>query len=115
MQELITHFSLEGVGKKGSIFDPEKLNWMNGLYIKNMSARTLYEYMCTELEYRFGELLPGWSQERIEKAIDVFKGRVITLEELKNELGTLRGQGNVLIPEFTKEMKQYVAMVRSDF
>lgn len=115
MQELITHFSLEGVGKKGSIFDPEKLNWMNGLYIKNMSARTLYEYMCTELEYKFGELLPGWSQERIEKAIDVFKGRVITLEELKNELCTLRGQGNVLIPEFTKEMKQYVAMVRERF
>ena len=37
-QELIAHFSLERIGKTGAIFNREKLDWMNGVYIRKMSA-----------------------------------------------------------------------------
>lgn len=35
MQELIQEFQIDRVGKSPSIFDPEKLLWMNGFYIRN--------------------------------------------------------------------------------
>jgi glutamyl-tRNA synthetase len=36
-QELIDNFSLERIGKTGAIFNREKLNWMNGVYIRRLS------------------------------------------------------------------------------
>jgi len=36
-QQLIDNFSLERVSKTAAIFNREKLDWMNGLYIRNLS------------------------------------------------------------------------------
>ena len=36
-QELIANFSLERIGKTGAIFNREKLDWMNGVYIRKMT------------------------------------------------------------------------------
>jgi glutamyl-tRNA synthetase len=35
-EELIRHFSLERVGKTGAIFNKEKLEWMNGVYVRRL-------------------------------------------------------------------------------
>lgn len=37
LEELINHFSVEGISKSPSIFDIEKLNYMNGEYIRRKS------------------------------------------------------------------------------
>lgn len=47
-QQLIENFSLDRVNKSGAIFDVEKLNWMNGYYLRNMSADSLTDIL---LEY----------------------------------------------------------------
>jgi glutamyl-tRNA synthetase len=39
--ELIEHFGLANVGKSPSVFDPEKLLWLNAHYIKESSPETL--------------------------------------------------------------------------
>jgi glutamyl-tRNA synthetase len=36
-EELIRHFSLERVGKTGAIFNKDKLEWMNGIYVRRLS------------------------------------------------------------------------------
>ena len=36
-EELIKHFSLERVGKTGAIFNRDKLEWMNGIYLRRLS------------------------------------------------------------------------------
>jgi len=36
-EEMIAAFSIEGIGKSGAVFDIEKLNWMNGLYLRQLS------------------------------------------------------------------------------
>jgi len=36
-EELIKHFSLERVGKTAAIFNREKLEWMNGIYLRRLS------------------------------------------------------------------------------
>lgn len=43
MEELIKEFSLERVQKGGAIFDVKKLDWLNGEYMKKMSAEEIYD------------------------------------------------------------------------
>ena len=45
LEYLIQFFSLERLQKSGAIFDITKLNWMNGYYMKNMTAECLYQNM----------------------------------------------------------------------
>ncbi|MEW5705208.1 MAG: glutamate--tRNA ligase [Actinomycetota bacterium] len=41
IDELIQKFSLEAVGKSPAVFDPVKLEWMNGVYIRELSVDEL--------------------------------------------------------------------------
>ncbi|MBF8266599.1 MAG: glutamate--tRNA ligase [Dehalococcoidia bacterium] len=54
-EELIRHFSIERIGKAGAIFSQEKLAWMNGMYIRQMSQEALAGRILPTLE----EALPA--------------------------------------------------------
>lgn len=43
LDELIQKFNLESVGKSPAVFDPAKLEWMNGVYIRELSLDELAE------------------------------------------------------------------------
>lgn len=43
MDELIEIFDIKGISKSPAIFDPEKLRWMNGEYIKAMDFERFYK------------------------------------------------------------------------
>lgn len=47
MRELIERFSLEGINKKSAVFDPQKLEWLNGQHLSRMPAERL-EPLVTE-------------------------------------------------------------------
>ena len=49
-QELVPIFSLERIGKTGAIFNREKLDWMNGVYIRNLSAEDFVQRSLPFLE-----------------------------------------------------------------
>ena len=40
-QELVRHFSLERVSKTAAVFNRQKLDWMNGLYLRNLQSPDL--------------------------------------------------------------------------
>jgi glutamyl-tRNA synthetase len=42
-QALIDNFSLERIGKTGAIFNREKLDWMNGVYIRALSPEDFFD------------------------------------------------------------------------
>ena len=42
-EELITAFSLERIQKSPAVFDAERLNWLNGVYIRQMATEDLLE------------------------------------------------------------------------
>jgi len=42
-QELVDNFSLERVSRTAAVFNQDKLNWMNGVYIRSLSADEFYE------------------------------------------------------------------------
>jgi glutamyl-tRNA synthetase len=43
LKELIKHFALDRVAKKGAVFDVEKLTWMNGSYLRKLSPEELFQ------------------------------------------------------------------------
>jgi glutamyl/glutaminyl-tRNA synthetase len=43
LDELIEQFSFDKVNKSGAVFDLDKLDWINGLYIRKMALDDLYE------------------------------------------------------------------------
>ena len=49
-EELIRHFSLERVNKTGAIFSLEKLNWMNGIYMRRLSPEALAQRLIPWLD-----------------------------------------------------------------
>jgi glutamyl-tRNA synthetase len=48
--DLIKNFSIERIGKAGAIFDQEKLEWMNGAYIRELSPKRFVEEIRPFLE-----------------------------------------------------------------
>ena len=49
-QQLIDGFSLERIGSSPAIFDVQKLDWFNGVYIRGMSISQLLDYVKPFLE-----------------------------------------------------------------
>jgi glutamyl-tRNA synthetase len=49
LDDLVSRFDVEKLGTSASIFDPEKLRWMNGRYIREMDPDDLAEQMLTYL------------------------------------------------------------------
>jgi glutamyl-tRNA synthetase len=85
-EELIRYFTLEAVGKKGAIFDREKLNWINSVYIKKLSPSSILTYIEKELDPTFSTRLRTWNNEQLVKAISLYQERVVTLRELMEEI-----------------------------
>ncbi len=50
LEELIEKFSLERVNKAGAVFDIQKLNWMNGVYIRKLPEDRLIKFLTPFLE-----------------------------------------------------------------
>ncbi len=81
-EELLKEFTLERVGKSGSIFDAEKLRWMNAHYLHTANGAQLRAW---------GEdFLPAAARalprERLETLLELVRGNVATLAELPAEL-----------------------------
>jgi glutamyl-tRNA synthetase len=82
-QELIAHFSLERIGKTGAIFNRGKLDWMNGVYIRKMSADEFFEavqpYLMTD-EEAGKALISG--EEYVRAVLPLVQERARTLLEV---------------------------------
>lgn len=74
LKEFIKEFSVEHLHKKAAIFDHKKLEYFNGLYIRQKSDEDLFPY--------FKKFLPHASDEQIKIIIPVLKDRLIKFSNL---------------------------------
>jgi glutamyl-tRNA synthetase len=49
-EELISHFSLERVGKTAAVFNKAKLEWMNGVYLRKLSPEEFVRHVMPFLD-----------------------------------------------------------------
>jgi len=94
MEELIADFSIEKIQKSGAVFNPEKLDWINGLYIRkkpiteltNLCLPFLIESKLiepyTETSFRTTDTQQIITKNRIEKAVLLYQERMKKLLEI---------------------------------
>lgn len=96
-EQMIELFSLDGVSKKGAIFDHKKLDWMNGYYIRSTDNAQLKTLIEQDVDSSFSQKVEDWSLGQIMTLIELYKQRSHTLKELMNQ-----------IIAFTKKPELYV-------
>jgi glutamyl-tRNA synthetase len=69
-EELVEHFSLERVSKSPAVFDEQKLRWMNGRYLRELSVDDLQ----ARLEKRHGRQIP-------REAVEIAQEKMQTLAD----------------------------------
>lgn len=77
-QELIEKFSLKGVTKNPAIFDTDKLNWLNGKYIRNILPERLIDLCEPLLIEAYGE----HNFEYIKKVVLAFHDRLVLIPDI---------------------------------
>jgi len=83
-EELIAKFSLERCAKSAAIFDPQKLLWMNGEYIRKMNP---YDLTTKALPFVIREnLVKGETAEETKEWVDNVLTKAISLEQEKIKL-----------------------------
>ncbi|MDX6439670.1 MAG: nondiscriminating glutamyl-tRNA synthetase [Gaiellaceae bacterium] len=84
-EELIERFSLERVGASPATFDYDKLDWMNGVYLRAMSPDEYAETLLTYLR----EQGYDWDEQRVRAAAPLVQEKIARLGEFPDFAGFL--------------------------
>lgn len=85
-EELARYFTLSEVGKKSSIFDSKKLEWMNGVYMRKATPEQLLALMVRDVDPAFKTKVAGLDDATLVAWIRLFSARANTLVELMNSI-----------------------------
>ncbi len=81
-EELIRYFSLERVSKTAAVFDHQKLHWMNGVYLRELSQEELMRKIMPVLESDLPESVPRpVSKDYVRQIVPLIQERINTLKE----------------------------------
>jgi len=94
--EMIKYFALENVGKKGSIFDIKKLEWLNGVYIRQLNFENFLKAVEV-LPNNYKKDLEGlWSSEKLRVLFEQYNQRATRLLDLVLDVISLAKAPKVL-------------------
>ena len=84
--EMTEAFTLERLGKSGSVFDPAKLAWMNAHWLHHASGAKIREW----IEHAGAGFLPpaaaAWPPATLERVLEALRGNLARLADLPGEL-----------------------------
>ena len=86
LEELIKVFDLAHVHKTGAVFDINKLDWINGLYIRTMSNNQLTD-LLKPYWTKAGVNIFDFTQEYLEAIVGLEKERLKKLSEIGGRTG----------------------------
>lgn len=79
LQELKKEFSLNRIHKAGAVFDIDKLNWMNGQYLRNLDIDKVADRSKKYFE-EAGYKLPN--EKHYNELVDIARNRITKLSEV---------------------------------
>lgn len=85
LEDMVSSFSLDRAGKSGAIFDEDKLNWLNGIYLRQGDLHRLTERLMPFIRaagYPVDTLDRAW----LERVIDAVRGDLVTLSDIGNQM-----------------------------
>lgn len=86
-EEIISLFDISDVNKSSAVFDIEKLNWMNGKYIRDADLERIMELSIPYLQEAglVGEEISGEEYDWLKKVIEVARTGVDYLSQIPAE------------------------------
>ena|SRR5436190_5137471 len=87
-EELVERFTLERVGASPATFDYEKLDWMNGVYLRAMSPEAYADTLVSYLSERGHD----WPEERVRAAVPLVQAKIERLGQFAEYAGFLFGR-----------------------
>ena len=82
-EDLIGHFSIDRIVKSGAIFNLEKLTWMNGMYIRNLSDKDLVSRIIQVLDDSLAKEVPRpISEDYVSAITPLVQERLKTMTEV---------------------------------
>ena len=121
LDEIIKDFRIEHISSSNSIFEYDKLNWMNGQYIRKMPIKELVKRVKPYLAcYDLTEL----SEEHLELMVEITKEPLTLLSDITNDVKYFFGedveiepevQTEVLDTEISQNVLKYVYEVAKDW
>jgi glutamyl-tRNA synthetase len=94
VKDLIKYFSLKRIQKAGAVFNSEKLKWLNGVYIREMTPNQLLtkvlpflekEGIVKKIDDQYFEIIPSQKkvkQDWLEKIINLEQERMKRLKDI---------------------------------
>lgn len=90
MKELIEEFDISKLNRAGAIFDTEKLDWMNGIYIRKKSIRELtklcYPYFEKYFKNQTSQEKIWFTSSYLEKIVAVERERMKKLSDIEESI-----------------------------
>lgn len=105
VEDLIDKFSFSKVSKSPAMFDTEKLKWMNGHYLRNLSVDNLVEKL---LVYMKGLNIDGdyfSDMDKFKKSVEIVQEKIKTLDEF-SELNDFIFKEIEISDEILNELKK---------
>jgi len=86
IDEMIARFDLGSVSKNPAVFDPQKLEWLNGVYIRDMEDATFVGRTLTSVEDDLGRSLSEDERARFDAIAPLVKERTKLLTEVADQV-----------------------------
>jgi glutamyl-tRNA synthetase len=83
--ELVRRFSLDRVGGSSATFDYDKLDWLNGVYLRALSPADYAGALVTYLRQQGND----WPEERVREAAPLVQEKIARLGEFPGFAGFL--------------------------
>jgi glutamyl-tRNA synthetase len=80
--ELIESFTIERINKSAAVYDPKKLTWLNGLYIRDL---THDEWVATASPFVPDDIKRRFSADEQREILDILQGKVETLDQIAKQ------------------------------
>jgi glutamyl-tRNA synthetase len=81
-EELVKHFSLERISRTAAVFNNEKLDWMNGVFLRELNHEELLRRVMPFLESGLPEEVKRpLSEEYVRRIVPMIQERINTLAE----------------------------------
>ena len=101
LDEIAADFRIAEVSSSNSIFEYDKLNWMNGQYIKKMDLAKLTELVKPYLScYDLSE----YTEEQLQRIVEVTREPITILSELTNDTKYFFGKDVEIEPEVQEKV-----------
>lgn len=113
-EELVEKFTLDNVGKSAAVFNPEKLQWLNGWYIRNKPPEEIARLVLPILA---GKGIKAELDEKLVMIVKELGQRAKTLLDIADSLGYFyadeieydeKAAGKFLTPEMLDVLKELI-------